>query len=115
MQWRFTNPAKEKLPQPAIAGDATIGAISIVLTDSTVITLSRHYNNFRATLVKPGTNEQRALSESTSIPSIGMSISDLLDELKLEPQSRATLYTIFTLRSLLYEGDAQREASVQAP
>jgi hypothetical protein len=115
MKWRFTNPAKEQQPPPAITGDATIGAISIVLTDSTVITLSRQYNNFRASVVRSGTSERRAVSESTSIPGIGMSISDLLDELKLEPQSRATLYTIFTLRSLLYEGNAQREASIQAP
>ena len=111
MKWRFTNPAKEQLPPPAVTGDATIGAISIVLTDSTVITLSRHYNHFRATILRSCASEQRAVSESTSIPGIGMSISDLLDELKLESQSRATLYTILTLRSLLYEGHAQCEAS----
>lgn len=106
MKWRFTDPAKEQLPKPAALGDVTIGAISIVLTDGAVITLSRHYSNFRAAVVKPGTNDQRTELESASIPGIGMSISDLLDEFKLEPQSRATLYTIFTLRSLLYEGHA---------
>lgn len=109
MRSEFTSPSPEELPIPSTPDGAMIGAISIVLTDGTVMTLARHLHHYRVTVVRPGTNQEQAVTETKCIPDIGELASDFLNDLALEPQARATLYTIFTLRSLRYDGPMQRE------
>ncbi len=100
MNLKYAKPAKE-CQDPENVGTLRIEAITVVLTDATVITLVRGPHSYRTTAAKPGTHIEADVK--ASVPEIGCGVSNFLDELTLDPKARATLFTLFNLESMKCE------------
>lgn len=100
MNLRYAKPAEEG-QNPANVGTQKIEAITVVLTDATIITLVRGPHSYRTTAAKPGTHKEADIT--AAVPELGCGISNFLDELPLDPKARATLFTLFNLESMKCE------------
>ena len=100
MNLTFTKPGREGR-KAENTGTLKIEAITVVLTDATIITLVRSPHTYRATVCTPGTPIET--DGAMAIPEMGSGVSNFLDRLPLDPKTRATLFTLFNLESMKCE------------
>ncbi len=100
MNLTFTKPGRE-LRKTKNPGTLKLVAISIVLTDATIITLVRGPHSYRATARTPETLIEA--DGAMAIPEMGSGVSNFLDRFPLDPKTRATLFTLFNLESMKCE------------
>jgi hypothetical protein len=96
----LTEPGQERIAQPTNTGDVEIETITITLGDGTVLLITRDTHSYRMSVIKRGGEEVA----SRTLPQSTLTVGKVLNGLGLEAQTRATLFTLLTLRSFVSPG-----------
>jgi hypothetical protein len=102
MSQYFTDPTQEESsPHVAVIGDTAIELISVALSDGSVLTIRRDGRHYRLFATKCGGEK----ITNRSVPVNRIFLGEVLNNLGLEAQARATLYTLLSLRSFVLPSD----------
>lgn len=97
MSQYFTEPTEENSARVPLTGSTAIEVIAVTLSDGTAVLIAREGYRYRLSVSRQG-----EAIVVRSIPASRLLMGDVLDELSLDSNARATLYTLLTLRSLAY-------------